>query len=160
MELLKKYFETYSSYKEIYIKNNSMIEDKKVSFLELFENISYDVDIIFMTLLITPNKVGYKYWKDAIFLYVICEENDISICNYIYKNIAKKYKKTSTSIDRAMRLCFENVMYNIIKKESNFVIEYLKPSLLYPHNSEILVKLVKLIISKDFQKIKSKLFNI
>ena len=159
MELLKEYLQMNARCKDLYIKNNEMIEDENLSFSELFENVSYDVDIVFPILVISPRKIGYKYWKDAIFLYMICEDNDVGVCNYIYANIATKYKKTQASIERAMRLCFENVMYNISKKESNFVIDYLKPVLLYPHNGELLVKLVKLLTSKDFQKIKRKLLN-
>lgn len=160
MEILNEYLKMVASNKALYIKNNTMIENSNVSFSELYENVSYDVDIIFMTLCISPNKTGYKYWKDAIFLYLISDDEDVGMCNYIYANIAKKYKKTPSAIDRAMRLCFENVMYNTSKIKGNYITDYLKSSLLYPHNSEILVKIIKLITSKEFHKTKNKVFNI
>ena len=65
---------------------------------------------------------------------------------------AKKYGVTTMSIDRAMRRCFENVLYYITKNENNFICSYLKNSVLYPHNSELIVKIVELISSRRFQQ--------
>ena len=64
------------------------------------------------------------------------------------------------AIERAMRLSFENVMYHISREKENYIAEYLKPYLLYPHNGEIVTKIVKLISSKYFQNNKESFFNI
>ena len=45
----------------------------------------------------------------------------ISICNDIYPLIAKKYETTKMCVDRAMRRCFENVLYFASKNENNFI---------------------------------------
>jgi hypothetical protein len=113
---------------------------------------SLDVDIVFSALNILPNKSGYVFWKDAIFLYLILGKQKLSVCNDIYPLISKKYNATTMSIDRAMRRCFENVLYYAAKNENNFICAYLKNTILYPHNSELIVKIVELISSKKFQQ--------
>lgn len=156
MEDLKEYFDISVSYKEYYIMNNDSISED-VSLEKLFYNVDYDADIILRALNISPSKCGYRYWKDAIFIYICSGKSHLSICNEIYPAIAQKYGKTRMSVERAMRLCFENTMYYVSKKNANFIGDYLKNSLLYPHSSEILIKLVELIVSKDFQKNKFKI---
>ncbi len=67
------------------------------------------------------------------------------------------------SVERAMRLCFENVLYYCSKMEPNFVVEFFRNFLLHPHNSTLLIKIVELISSAEFQKRKQtslKSFNI
>ena len=92
-----------------------------------------------------------------MFLFILNNGEQISICNDIYPAIAKRYDKTAMSVERAMRMCFENAMYYSVKKEETFVYDHIKNYLLYPHNSEILVKLAELVVSKEFQKIKHSL---
>jgi hypothetical protein len=60
-------------------------------------------------------------------------------------------------VNKAMRRCFENVLYYASKNEENYICLYLKNTLLFPHNSEIIVKIVELISSKKFQENKLKL---
>ena len=156
MEVLKEYLKVTSSYRENYIMSNSLIKDN-VGIDELYYHVCLDSDIVLNKLNISPSRSGYKYWKDAIFITIINPKMEISICKDIYMLIAKKYKKTYSAIERAMRLCFEDVMYYISKTETNLVSKYLKNSLLYPHNREILLKLVELIVSKNFQSNKHKL---
>ncbi|MBR7172513.1 MAG: hypothetical protein IKD36_01830 [Clostridia bacterium] len=158
METLEEYFEIEDSYRDLYLKNSNI--DDILSSSEFFSLISEDAEIVLSALGVSPSRSGYKYWKDAIFLYICYNKKNVGICKDIYPAIAKKYGKTPMSVERAMRLCFENVMYYISKNENNFIGEYLKSSLLYPHNGEILVKLVNLIVSKNFQKNKKTYFNI
>lgn len=153
---LDKYLMIDSSYETIYKKNNSFLGEKEnISVESLYYNIITDVDIILNTLCVSPSKAGYRYWRDAVFIYITNFKMPISICNDIYPVIGLKYGKTSASVERAMRICFEDVMYNISKKESNYVIAYLKNHLLFPHNSEILLRLVELVVSKNFQSEKN-----
>lgn len=154
MECLEEYLNINSSYKDYYIKNNDEIKSEIVTNQSLYFYICSDIEIILNGLNISPSKLGYRYWKDAVFIFLLNNGEHISICNDIYPAIAKRYGKTSMSVERAMRICLENAMYYNSKKEQCFVYEYLKNYLLYPHNSEILVKLVELVISKEFQKIK------
>lgn len=159
MNTLEEYLEIKTNDKEFYIKNNNAI-DKNVSNDKFFECISYDVDIIFNVLNISPNRSGYKYFKEAIFLYLFFGKDAPSFSREIYPAIAKKYKKSTMAIERAMRSSFENVMYHISREKENYITEYLKPYLLYPHNGEIVAKIVKLISSKYFQNNKESYFNI
>lgn len=158
MKVLDEYLQIELNYKDLYLKNSGC--EDILSSHELFEKICGDADIVLAALNVSPNRSGYKYWKDAIFLYIVYNKNQVSICKEIYPAIAKKYNKTSMAIERAMRLCFENVMYYLSRSHNNFIGEQLKSSLLYPHNGEILVKIVRLIVSKNFQKNKDSYFNI
>ena len=159
MNTLEEYLEIKTIDKNFYVKNNKVI-DNEVSNDKFFECVSYDVDIVFNILNISPNKSGYKYFKEAIFLYLFFEKDSPSFSKEIYPAIAKKYNKSTMAIERAMRLSFENVMYHISREKENYITEYLKPYLLYPHNGEIVAKIVKLISSKYFQDNKDKFFNI
>lgn len=155
MDCINDYLNMASSYKYHYIKNNDTIKNGDPSTESLFVNIYHDVDIILNALSISPSKYGYKYWKDAIFLYISSGKYQFSICNQIYPAIAKKYNKTAISVERAMRLCFENAMYDTEKKGDNFIYNYMKNYLLFPHNSELLIRITELIVSRDFQLKKS-----
>ena len=130
------------------------IEDQSIE--KLYSAISLDVDIVFSSLNILPSKAGYVFWKDAIFLYIMSDKKKVSICNDIYPLISKKYDTTTMCIDRAMRRCFENVLYFATKNEHNFICSYLKNTILYPHNSELMAKIVELISSRIFQQNKLK----
>lgn len=156
MENLESYFNLKISYKDFYVENNSELTIDTQSMEKIYLAVSVDVDIVFSALNILPNKSGYLFWKDAIFLYIMSEKKKVSICNDIYPLISKKYDTTSMCIDRAMRRCFENVLYYASKNEKNFICSYLKNTILYPHNSELMAKIVELISSKMFQQNKLK----
>ncbi len=150
------YLNLNSTFKQFYIKNNELIIDEDIDSESLFFNVYNDADIILRNLNISPNKCGYTYWIDAVYLFLLAEKNRISICKEVYPTIAKKYNTTPMAVERAMRLCFENVMYHTTKHPDNYICSYFKNSLLYPHNSEILVKFVDLLSSKKFQQNKLK----
>lgn len=152
MENVETYLSLNISYKDFYIENNPELKGKELSIEELYIAVSLDVDIVFSALNILPNKSGYLFWKDAIFLYLISGKQKVSICNDIYPLISKKYETTTMCVDRAMRRCFENVLYFASKNENNFICTYLKNTVLYPHNSELMVKIAELISSKKFQQ--------
>lgn len=152
MENVETYLSLNISYKDFYIENNPELKGKESSIEELYIAVSLDVDIVFSALNILPNKSGYLFWKDAIFLYLISGKQKVSICNDIYPLISKKYETTTMCVDRAMRRCFENVLYFASKNENNFICTYLKNTVLYPHNSELMVKIAELISSKKFQQ--------
>lgn len=156
MDNIESYLKLNISYKDFYLENNSELSANTESFQDIYIAVSIDVDIVFSALNILPSKSGYLFWKDAIFLCLMSDKKKVSICNDIYPLISKKYETTSMCIDRAMRRCFENVLYYISKNEGNFVCSYLKNNVLYPHNSELLIKLVELISSRKFQQNKLK----
>ena len=147
---IDSYLSMNFSNKYYYIVNNPDIDDEKPSLDALYHQIKQDLGVVFRVLKISPNKNGYSYWFDAVFLNIITEKPHISICKDIYSVIAMKYATTSMAVERAMRLCFENTMYNLSKQDDNFVTSYFKNSLVYPHNSEILSKITELLISKEF----------
>ncbi len=150
--IINSYLDIEYSNKTYYLSNNPDIKDENIAPEELFHMVHHDLDIIFRLIRLSPNKSGYIYWFDAVFLNVLSEKRHISICKDIYEVIALKYKTSAMSVERAMRLCFENTMYNLAKADENCVIKYMKNSLMHPHNGELLSKLTKLVISRDFQK--------
>ena len=152
MESLESYLKLNISYKDLYIENNTDLLEDEQSLEKIYVAVSLDVDIVFSALNILPSKSGYLFWKDAIFLYLMSGKQKLSICNEIYPLISKKYNTTTMCIDRAMRRCFENVLYYASKNKNNFICAYLKNTVLYPHNSELIVKIVELISSKKFQQ--------
>ena len=152
MEILENYYNLDNSYKKSYLKNNSVLNDNDESIENLFYNITSDVDIVLSILKIPSSKSGFQYWKDAVFIYILNEKSKLSICNEIYPVIAKKYSKTAMAVERAMRLCLENALFNISKCESNFISDYMYNYLIIPHNSEILCRIVELVVSKEFQR--------
>ena len=156
MENVESYLSLNISYKDFYIENNSELSKSKQSLEEIYVAVSQDVDIVFSALNILPSKSGFQFWKDTIFLYLISGKQKVSICNDIYPLISKKYETSKMCVDRAMRRCFENVLYFASKNENYFICSYLKNTILYPHNSELMVKIVELISSKKFQQEKLK----
>lgn len=155
MDCLDTYLNMHLSYKDYYIMNNDYLTKENVTPELLYYNINSDVEILLNRLCISPSKQGYKYWKDAIYLTILNNAGYMSICKEIYPSIAKKYNKTAISVERAMRVCFESVLYDNSKREPDYIFAYMKSYLLYPHNSELLAKLTELVVSKEFQKIKS-----
>ena len=152
MENVESYLNLNISYKDFYLENNPELNISEKTIEKIYIAVSLDVDIVFSALNILPNKSGYLFWKDAIFLYLISGKQKVSICNDIYPLISKKYETTTMCVDRAMRRCFENVLYFASKNENNFICTYLKNTVLYPHNSELMVKIVELISSRKFQQ--------
>ena len=158
MVKLSKYLELDNCYEKFYITNNVFLSGKEnITIENLFYNITTDVDIVLNSLGISASRSGSRYWKDAVFIYITNSKMSMSICNDIYPTIGLKYAKTSASVERAMRACFEDVLYNISKKKSNYVTEYLQNYLLFPRNSELLLRIVELIVSQRFQKEKTNL---
>ena len=152
MEAIDEYFNIVISRKANYIKNYVYDGDAPTDDDDLYYRIDGDLDLVFRYLNISSRKFGYRYWKDAIFLYISSEKLQVSICKDIYPVIAKKYSKSSSSIERAMRLCFEDALYFSSKNDDNFIYKYLKNVLIYPHNGEIMARIAELIMSADFQK--------
>ena len=156
MENIESYFNLSISYKDMYRENNKELSGGSDSIEQFYCAVNGDMEIVFSALNILPNKSGYQYWKDAIFLYLMSDKTKVSICNDIYPLIAKKYGITKMCIDRAMRRCFENVLYYANKNQKNFICAYLKNNLLYPHNSKLMAKIAELISSALFQQNKYK----
>ena len=156
-EAIDSYLAMNFSNKYYYISNNPEIDEPKPSLETLFHLIKHDLNTVFRILKISPSKNGYVYWFDAVFLNIITEKPHISICKDIYAVIAMKYSTTAMAVERAMRLCFENTMYDLAKLDDNYIISYFRNSLIYPHNSEILSKITELIVSKEFQQRKHNL---
>lgn len=157
MEFADTYMNFKPTYKYYYLKNNNICEFDLTT-EELFSRILQDIDIVLRMLKISPSKVGYAYWRDAILIYILSEKDHLSICNDVYPMIAQKYCKTTISIERAMRLCFEDTMYNSIN-ENNYVVTFMKHYLVQPHNSEIMVKLAELVTSSGFRRFKNSISN-
>lgn len=149
---ISTYLNLNSTFKQFYIKNNDLIIGENIEPEALFFNVYHDTDIVLRNLNVSPSKCGYAYWIDAAFLFLLSDKNRVSICKDIYPVIAKKYNTSAMAVERAMRLCFENVMYYTSKEKDNFICNYFRSSLLYPHNSDILVKLVDFLSSKNFQQ--------
>ena len=147
---IDSYLSMHFSNKYYYVVNNPEIADDESSLDALYHQVKQDLGVIFRVLKIAPNKNGYSYWFDAVFLNIITDKPHVSICKDIYAVIALKYNTTSMAVERAMRLCFENTLYDLSKQDNNYVISYFRNSLVYPHNSEILSKLTEIMISKEF----------
>ncbi len=152
MEICTDYLNYDNSYKSNYIKNNSLIKLGNPSIETLYQNIMNDVDIVLTELCVSPKKNGFRYWKDAVFIVLLNDKSQIQICKEVYPVIAKKYGKSPMSVERAMRACFESVMYSIAKKEQTLITSFMKSSLLFPHNSELLCRITELISSHNFQR--------
>ena len=151
---INTYLNLNATFKHFYIKNHDYIIDENIEPEQLFFYVHNDTDIILCNLKVTPNKCGYNYWIDAAYLFLLSGKNRVSICKDIYQPIAQKYHTTTMAVERAMRLCFEDVMYNS-KNTDNHIISYIKDYLIYPHNSELLIKLVELVVSNEFRQFKS-----
>ncbi len=155
MEFAKDYYNFKPTHKYFYCRNNN-INEKDVSIEDLFNKILTDVDIVFNVLKIPPSKIGYAYWRDAIIISILSEKDHLSMCNEVYPMIAKKHNKSRISIERAMRLCFEDTMYNS-KKEENFILDYLRHFLVQPQNNIIMAKITEMLVSDGFYKFKKSL---
>ncbi len=154
----------YSNYKtdlvDIYIKNNSMLNGEvSVPMDTLYITISNDVHFILNYLGVSLSKLGYTYWKEAVLFFMCSGKMHIKICSEVYPFIANKYGKTVSSVERAMRQCLENSLYFINKNDNKFLKDSFDGFLLNPHSSQILVKFVQIISSKEFQKLKQNMLD-
>ena len=156
MDSINSYITFNPTHKEHYIKYNRDFNNKLADKDNLFYCIANDVELILNCLKISPKKFGYDYWKSAVYIYIVSEKKQISICKDIYPVIANNFNKTTGSVERAMRLCFESVMHDIREVSDNYICDYIRKFLLNPRNSEILIKLTDLIVSDEFQRNKSK----
>lgn len=159
METTNTYIFFKPTYKDHYIKYNRDFNNKEADIDNLFYCINSDVEIVLNALKISPKKFGYDYWKNAVYINIVNGKNQVSICKDIYPVIAYNFNKSVSSVERAMRLCFESVMHDICEINDNYICNYIRKFLLNPRNSEILVKITDLIVSDDFQRNKYKLKN-
>lgn len=94
-----------SGVEELFCDDMNMSVEIKQPLLE--EQLENDVTRIIRELGIPAHIKGYHYIRDSIILAV----NDMNILNYItkllYPTIAKKYKTTSSSVERAIRHAIE-----------------------------------------------------
>lgn len=94
-----------SGVEELFCDNMKMSVETTQPLLE--EQLENDVTRIIRELGIPAHIKGYHYIRDSIILAV----NDMNILNYItkllYPTIAKKYKTTSSSVERAIRHAIE-----------------------------------------------------
>lgn len=159
MNNIESYLNLSVSYKDFYIENNDDLPNEDCQVQHIYSSVCLDIDIVFSSLNISPNKSGYQFWKEAVFLYLMSEKKKVSLCNDIYPLISQKYGCTKMCIDRAMRRCFENVLYYASKNQNNFICSYLKNHVLYPHNSKLMAKIAELISSRLFQRNKLNVLN-
>jgi len=145
-------------YKYCYLKNSKSDENGSNSLENLYFSIINDVDIVLNLLKIPESKKGVKYWKDAVFILISSKNEDVSICNEIYPTLAKKYSKTSRSIERSMRSCFEDTLYKIAKDKNNKtpIFDFMSNYLVSPKNNELLCRIAELVVSAEFQAQKYK----
>lgn len=155
MVVKDSYFKIGASTRAHYIKNNLLIRGSEVSDDELYENVSLDVELVLKELQISASRLGYKYWKEAIFIFIMHDMTNPKVCKEIYPAIAKKYNKSAVSIERAMRLTFEATLHSSEKMAVKTPVYIaLKSLLLFPKNSVLVIKIVELITTKEFQKYK------
>jgi len=157
MDFKDIYLNFKPTYKYYYLKNNGILPGS-IPTEEIIARLMTDIDLILSVLKISPSKIGYIYWRDAIAISVFSEKDHLRICNDIYPLIAKKYNKTIISIERAMRLCFDNIMY-YPNKENDYVLSFMDFYLRNPHNSDLLMKLVELVVSQEFCRYKASIFR-
>ena len=67
MDFKNLYLKFKPTYKDYYLKNNN-IDGEVISTEELFILILRDIDIVLSVLKISPSKIGYSYWRDAILI--------------------------------------------------------------------------------------------
>ena len=139
------------TYRENYIINSKDIDTKTVEDRELYYHIISDADIILKKLGMSPHKVGYQYWRDAIAIYILSDKIHLNITKDIYPILAEKYNKKVASIERAMTICIDNVTYYTSKNEVNTIKEFIPTQILYPKNSMILALVAEIIVTRKFQ---------
>lgn len=154
----KAYLEMDTSYKHLYITNNSSLDEKTVTPQQLFINIVNDVALVLNVLNISQKKLGFQYWQEAVFLFINSEDKRLSLSNQIYPQISEKNNNTAQAVERSMRFCFEGALEFTGKEPDKYIFEFLKKYIVVPKNKEMLVRITELIVSKQFQTIKSKFY--
>jgi len=153
MEMTNNFLNFKPTHLYCYVKNN-YIDESKITTEELYMRILQDIELVLHILKVPTSRVGYDYWKDAILYRIVCEKDHLSVCHELYPVIAKKHNCSILSVERAMRLCFEETLYNS-KNENNYIISFMKLSFINPHNSELLRKFADLIVSNEFRRFKN-----
>lgn len=158
MVTANNYFDLGLSTRAQYIKNCSSLSGTEVSNEDLLTSVNSDMELILKELHVSANKLGYTYWKDAVFIFIMQDMKHANVCKDIYPVIGKKYNKSAMSIERAMRSSFESSFFFSEKQnEKNPVFIALRSVLLFPKNSELVVRIVELITTKEFQNYKRNL---
>ena len=144
------------TYKDKYILSNKNLSQNSVTEKELYFNIISDADIILKKLGMSPHKVGYQYWKDAVAAYIISNKIHLNITKDIYPFLAEKYSKKVSSIERAMTICIDNVTYYTSKNEVNTLRDFIPNQIMFPKNSMILAIIVEILVTRRFQEQKAR----
>lgn len=153
MENIETFLNFKPTHVDYYMKNN-YIDENKITTDELYLKIMQDIELALHVLKIQSSRVGYEYWKDAILYCILTDKDHLSVCHEVYPMVAKKHGCTTISVERAMRLCFENTLYCIMH-DSNYIITFMKHYLVTPHTSQLLRKFVELIVSSEFRRFKN-----
>lgn len=106
MERIRQIYETKNKY-DCEISDELVCIPGKNKSYNMLNNIESDVTDIIRDIGIPANIKGYQYIREGIIMAV----NDANMLNYItkllYPTIAKKYKTTSSSVERAIRHAIE-----------------------------------------------------
>lgn len=113
IEVLIKRIEELKDYKIEPVKNNFIVKESKASYIELNssekskENLEALVTNIIHEVGVPAHIKGYQYLREAIMMTV----EDIDVINQItkqlYPDIARKFKTTSSRVERAIRHAIE-----------------------------------------------------
>lgn len=153
MENTESYLNFRPTHVDYYMKNN-YIDGNKITTDELYLRIMQDIELALRALKIQTSRIGYAYWKDAILYCILTDKDRLSVCYEVYPMVAKKHGCTTISVERVMRLCFENTLY-YVKNDTNYITSFMKHYLVTPHNGQLLSKFVELIISSEFRRFKN-----
>lgn len=157
------YMDYNMGYLPMYVQNNKVLNAENLTSKALYDAVRKDAEIVLYCLGVSPTKLGYLYWVEAVILMISSGKSHMNICKEVYPVIAKKHNKTSMSVERAMRFSLENSLYFCSTMEDNFVTKHFKVVLMAPKNNLILCEFAELICSEKFQKDKQNLvksFNI
>ena len=158
-KILEEFYKYNITHMENYVKNNPEIDENNYTIDEVIHALDLDLNIVFQVLNVQFNRVGLNYWKSAVILLVLSKKEKLKMFADVYFHVAKKYGKSVCSVERCMRLCFEDTPYFAFK-DTNYIIDFMKSDLLVPHNSRILYKVAELISGKKFQDNKHKFIKI
>ena len=107
IDILAKRIITIYDRKNKEVDNIRMVSEKNVANRYFETNLENDVTSIIREIGIPAHIKGYQYVREAIIMAV----KDINMLNYItkllYPTIAKQYKTTSSSVERAIRHAIE-----------------------------------------------------
>ena len=77
MDEIESYLNINITYQDYYIEHNDEIDKENLTAEKFYICVSKDVDIVLNNLNILPSKSGYLFWKDAVFLYLFENHNNI-----------------------------------------------------------------------------------